>query len=156
MGKFTPDEPAAVIFAEKAWLQGALLAAVAYGAEITLFSMCLYLLIRRHLYGTNHKRTNMILLIYITIMFILSTLFYASNAQFTQLAFIDNRNFPGGPNTYEQIMFSIPIDELGNVCAIMTTWLADALLVSLVSSPYMPPFFIEHAPGLALSGHFLW
>jgi len=130
MGEFTPDEAPEVIFAEKAWLQGALLAAVAYGVELTLFAMSFYHLLKRQFSrSTSRKKVDLFFLAYITIMFILSTLFYASNAQFTQLAFIDNRNFPGGPNTYEQVMFSIPVDELGNVCAIMTTWLCDALLV---------------------------
>ena len=73
-------------------------------------------------------------------MFILSTLFYASNVQYTQLAFIDNRNIPGGPTAYELSMFSIPIDELGNVCAVMTTWLCDALIVSKSSTFIMYPF----------------
>ncbi|KAF9475286.1 hypothetical protein BDN70DRAFT_936015 [Pholiota conissans] len=143
MGEFSPQEPADVLFAEKAWLQGALLAAVAYGIEFTLFVMCFYLLLRQHQLSSQES----------------NTLFYASNAQFTQLAFVDNRNIPGGPNTYEEVMFSIPIDELGNVCAIMTTWLADALIVwrcqVIFSSSRFPIWAIMLFPYLLWLGSFV-
>lgn len=56
-----------------------------------------------------------------------------SLAEFTQLAFIDNRNFPGGPNAYENVMFAIPVDSMGNVSAALQNWLCDALLVSHVN-----------------------
>ena len=135
MGEFTPDESARDLFSEKAWLQGALLSAVAYGVELILFVMSFYLLFQQ-ISVSNNKKPKIFLLVYITVMFILSTLFYASNVQYTQLAFIDNRNIPGGPNAYELSMFSIPIDELGNVCAVMTTWLCDALIVSKSSSAF--------------------
>ncbi|EIM80872.1 uncharacterized protein STEHIDRAFT_142727 [Stereum hirsutum FP-91666 SS1] len=121
------DETSEQIFTEKSFLQGALLAGVAYGTEVTLFAMTFWHLLRTRS-GVNSKR-KYIFLAYISVIFILGTLFYASNAQFTQLAFIDNRNITGGPGVYEETSFSIPIDELGNVCAIMSTWLCDALLL---------------------------
>jgi len=159
MGEFTPDESAEIIFAEKAWLQGALLAAVAYGVEFTLFVMSFYLLLQQWRFGKTSKKINVFLLTYITVMFILSTLFYAANAQFTQLAFIDNRDFPGGPNQFEQVMFSIPIDELGNVCAILTTWLADAMIVwrcqVIFSGSRFPLWSIMIFPYLLFLGSFV-
>lgn len=122
------NETGEQIFTEKAFLQGALLAGVAYGIEMTLFMMTFWHLAMRRT-GKSLKRT-WALISYITIIFILGTLYYASNSQFTQLAFIDNRDIPGGPGVYETLFFSIPIDELANVCAIMSTWLCDASLVS--------------------------
>ena len=53
-----------------------------------------------------------------------------SLAKFTQLAFIDNRNFPGGPSAFENDEFSIPVDELGNVAFVLNNWLCDAVIVS--------------------------
>lgn len=121
------NETSTEIFTEKAFLQGALMSGVAYGTELPLFMMTFWLLWKRRSGASVVQRYAF--LVFITTIFILGTLFYASNAQFTQLAFIDNRNIDGGPGAYEETMFSIPIDELGNVCAIMSTWLCDALLV---------------------------
>jgi hypothetical protein len=132
---FSPDEPSNVIFAERTWLQGAFLAGNVLGVELTLFFMAASLLVKqaRRSDGAKRKRT-IAMLTYCAVITLLGLLFYASNTQFTQLAFVDDRNFPGGPNAYEQAMFALPIDELGNVCAIMSTWMADALIVSTTSS----------------------
>jgi hypothetical protein len=70
------------------------------------------------------------LLVFITVSFILGTLFIASLAEFTQLAFVQYRNYPGGPSAFEDEMFSIPIDNLGNVTGILIMLLTDALVVS--------------------------
>lgn len=126
------NETGEQMFTEKSFLQGALLAGVAYGTEVTLFAMTFWQLL--HTRSAINSKRRYIFLAYISVIFILGTLFYASNAQFTQLAFIDNRNIQGGPGVYEETSFSIPIDELGNVCAIMSTWFCDALLV-------IPTFF---------------
>ncbi|KAI0259602.1 hypothetical protein BC834DRAFT_962042 [Gloeopeniophorella convolvens] len=124
---YRPDETPFQIFTERAWLQGAILGAVAYGSAFTLFAICLNILVKQ----TN--RTNIKIkgafIAYITILFILGTIFMAASAEFTQLAFIDNRNYPGGPAAYENAMFSIPVDMAGNVAFVLTTWFADALLV---------------------------
>ncbi|KAI0258330.1 hypothetical protein BC834DRAFT_975244 [Gloeopeniophorella convolvens] len=124
---YRPDETSFQLFTERAWLQGAILSAVAYGSAFTLFAICLNILIKQ----TN--RTNIKIkgafIAYITILFILGTIFMVSSAEFTQLAFIDNRNFPGGPAAYENAMFSIPVDMAGNAAFVLTTWFADALLV---------------------------
>lgn len=125
---WSPDETSAVIFAEKTWLQGMILMAVVYGVELTLFTMCMQLLIQR-MTRDNRTRT-IILLVYIFVMFICGTLIIASDAQMTQLSFITERNFPGGPSAFETDEFSIPIDELGNVLISVSQWLADGLLAS--------------------------
>lgn len=92
--------------------------------------MCFYLLATQ----TNRKngRKNVPLIVYITLIVLLSTLFMGSLAAFTQLAFIDNRNYPGGPAQYMTDMFSIPVDEVGNVSFVLTNWLCDGLIVSKI------------------------
>ncbi|KAJ7653966.1 hypothetical protein DFH06DRAFT_1474624 [Mycena polygramma] len=49
--------------------------------------------------------------------------------QFTQQAFIDDRNIHGGPNAYEDAMFSIHIDMLANVTMVILTWMCDVINV---------------------------
>lgn len=62
-------------------------------------------------------------------MFTLGSLFLGSNSQFTQLAFIDDRNFPGGPSAWEVQMFSISVDEIANVSFVLADWCSTALMV---------------------------
>ncbi|KAJ7091128.1 hypothetical protein C8R44DRAFT_750620 [Mycena epipterygia] len=110
---YRPDETQAEIFSEHTWLQGAFLACVAYGMQAILFVMCVRFL------WTARKSENLSwntgLAVYVTVMFILSTLYMAGLLEFTQESFIDARNIPGGPNAYEDMMYSIPIDMLANI-----------------------------------------
>jgi hypothetical protein len=109
------------------WLQGYLLTSMAYGVVLTLFFMCFHLLLKQRT-KKNHKITCLFLL-YISIEFILGTLLMGSTAKYTQLAFIENRNFPGGPGAYEVGMFSIPVGMLGHVAFVLTNLFSDALVV---------------------------
>ncbi|KAF9045122.1 hypothetical protein BJ165DRAFT_1541013 [Panaeolus papilionaceus] len=112
-----PNFTEAELFEERTWLQGGILSAVAYGIVFTLFILNFSLLKDRTMApGTlERKRLNVALLGYVCIMFLLSTLTMASQAQMTQLGFVDNRNYPGGPGAFQKEMFSLPISNLGNV-----------------------------------------
>ncbi|KAG2159086.1 uncharacterized protein EDB93DRAFT_1117966 [Suillus bovinus] len=125
---WTPDESPQTILAEVGWLQSTVVSAVAYGIDVALYFMCFHLLFKQIITRTNYKQP-LFLLIYITVSFILGTLFIASLADFTQLAFIEDRNYPGGPSAFENHMFSMPIDNLGNVTGILIMLLTDALVV---------------------------
>ncbi|KAG1829614.1 hypothetical protein EV424DRAFT_1507195 [Suillus variegatus] len=124
---WTPDESSETLLAEKGWLQGAVVGAVAYGIEVALYFMCSHLLFQQ-MNRTNYKK-HLPSLIYIITTFILSTLFMVSLADFTQLAFIQYRDFPGGPNAFENIMFRLPVDSLGNVSGFLMIILSDALVI---------------------------
>ncbi|KAG6826140.1 hypothetical protein H0H92_000995 [Tricholoma furcatifolium] len=127
-----PDAPPGQLFAERTWLEGAIILGVAYGAELVIFIMCFTLLVQQTTRANFRK--NIALIAYISALFICSTLFIAANSEMTRLAFVDNRNFPGGPSAYEELMFSIPVDNLGNVVFVIANWLADGLMVSAPSS----------------------
>ena len=130
-----PDVPESQLYEEKTWLQGAILSAVAYGINLTLFILNVSLLKARAKLETKHdnraKRQTICLLIYVCVIFILSTLTMASQAEMTQLGFIDYRDFPGGPAAYEKLKFSSPISSLGNYCVSLMDWFSDSLLVFL-------------------------
>ncbi|KAK7059077.1 hypothetical protein VNI00_001701 [Paramarasmius palmivorus] len=49
--------------------------------------------------------------------------------QFTQESFIDGREIEGGPNVFEEIMFSLPVDMLANVIMVLITWFCDIINV---------------------------
>ncbi|KAG6848397.1 hypothetical protein H0H93_000549 [Arthromyces matolae] len=120
------------LFAERTWLEGAILLGVAYGAELVIFIMCFSLLVQQTTRFNMKKQVPLI--VYIWVLFLCSTVFIAANSNMARLAFIDNRNFPGGPSAYEQVMFSIPVDNMGNVVFVIANWLADGLMVSAPSS----------------------
>lgn len=122
-----PQETNEQIFSEHTWLQGAFLAAIAYGMQVILYSMSCYLL-AKHRNATNSTR-NIGLMIYTTILFILGTLYIAAILQFTQESFIDGSNITGGPDAYEKVMYSSPIDMLGNATMVILTWMCDIINV---------------------------
>ncbi|KAJ7680581.1 hypothetical protein DFH06DRAFT_1315334 [Mycena polygramma] len=113
---YRPDETSMEIFSEHTWLQGVFLACMAYGMVVILFFSCMHLL----LFAPARKISwwTIGLACYIGVLFGLSTLYIGALAEFSQEAFVDGRNIPGGPNTFEDIMFSIPIDMLANVTMI--------------------------------------
>ncbi|PSR72607.1 hypothetical protein PHLCEN_2v11531 [Hermanssonia centrifuga] len=109
---FKPDEDANTIFQEDTWLQGSLIMCIAYGAVATLSIQCFFMLIR----GTRRSKwlRDIPLLAFVISIFMLSTIFIGTAMQFTQQAFVDQRNFPGGPAAYEVVEFSLPIDSVAN------------------------------------------
>ena len=123
---WTPNETPDVLFTEKTWLQGAVLTGVGYGIVFTLYCMTAHALLvgRRR---SDYK--NIGWLVYITIIFFLGSIFMGACAQMTQLSFVQYRNIPGGPSEYENVEFSIPADEAGNVVFVLTNWFADGLMV---------------------------
>ena len=130
-----PNVPESQLFDSRTWLQGAILSAVAYGINLTLFILNVSLLRMRAKLETKHdiraRRQTICLLIYVCVIFILGTLTMASQADTTQLGFIDNRDFPGGPVAYEKLKFSSPINSLENYCVTLMYWFTDSLLVFL-------------------------
>lgn len=129
---YAPDESYHDLVAETEWLQGAMLSGILYGVEVTLFIICFKLLVQQ-MRRANYKR-QCILLAFITTVFTLGTLLMYSIADMTQLSFINDRNFPGGPAAYEVQMYWIPVDEVGVVAMVVGNWFMDALLVSLPQS----------------------
>lgn len=121
------NETSYQIFVEETWLLGAMISNVAYGVELTLFVQCFYLLAKQ----MNHRNSKrqISLLVFISIIFIFGTLFVGGSTKFAQQAFIEYRNFPGGPAAFEEVMFSDPVDQVANVSFIVGNWFMDAFLV---------------------------
>ncbi|KAL1736337.1 hypothetical protein FB107DRAFT_221861 [Schizophyllum commune] len=119
-----PKEDSWTLFSERTWLQGAFLATVAYGMQVVLFTSAAYLLYKR-----KKDKRNVALLVYISVIFSLGTLYMGGLLKFTQLCFIDQREYPGGPSAYEDDMFSIPVDMLANVTLVICNWLCDIINV---------------------------
>ncbi|KAH7924810.1 hypothetical protein BV22DRAFT_1129493 [Leucogyrophana mollusca] len=126
---WTPDETSVQLATETAWLQGGIITGVAYGAVLVLFAMCFESLWVRMRTKSMRSRKSVFLLIYVSAVFSLGTILFATNSQFIQLGFIDNRDFPGGPSAYIEEMFSIPENIASNVTFVLANWCADSLML---------------------------
>lgn len=84
------------VYAESAWLYGAIVTAILYGIVVVFYAMCARSLWRRIRTHDGAPRKNWFFFVYVNFIFALSTLYVASNSQITQLGFIDNRDYPGG------------------------------------------------------------
>ena len=145
---YSPQESPAELFNERTLLDGAILSAAAYGVHFALYVLTTRLLLSQLPFSSpspssssplhrtprsplsTHLKSTYVFLVYTTCLFILGTLFVVSSSRVAQLTFIDDRAYPGGPGVWAEEQFSIPINLLGNVCAILGTWFADGLLVS--------------------------
>jgi hypothetical protein len=127
---WVPDEDPQTLFSERCWLQGAVISAIAYGVNIPLYYMSFYLLIRDWNRADFDMRRRLPLLIYIAVSFLLNTTFMITLGGFSQMAFIDNRNYPGGPSAFENNMYPITINAVGNVAFVLSNWLDNSLVVS--------------------------
>lgn len=55
----------------------------------------------------------------------------------SQIIFVDNRNFPGGPAAYTSTTYSEPINLMCTAACVIGGWLQDALLVWLFCSLFL-------------------
>ena len=66
---------------------------------------------------------------YITLLFLLGSLANAIDMRMSQMIFVDNRDFPGGPGAYAVTTYTVPINILCTAACVIGGWLQDALLV---------------------------
>ncbi|KAG1730559.1 uncharacterized protein EDB91DRAFT_784285 [Suillus paluster] len=126
---YTPDESPAQLYAEKTWLAGSIMTGAGYGVVLALFWLCLRSLWHRTRVKDADYTRNCFFIVYVCVMFALGSFFMGSIFKFTQLAFVDDRNFPGGPSAWEVEMFSINVDEISNVSFVLADWCSAALMV---------------------------
>ena len=66
---------------------------------------------------------------FITILFVIGTIGDGITMFLNQDAFINHRNYPGGPGQFEIEQFALTYNAVGNVITVIGLWLTDALLV---------------------------
>ncbi|KLO13555.1 hypothetical protein SCHPADRAFT_354512 [Schizopora paradoxa] len=146
-----PDEPAATIHAEGAWLQGAFISKIFYGFIVVLSWQC-FALLRKQTNRSNYK-TKISFLAIVFAIFLFTTLHTAYDMKEIQLGFVENRNFPGGPNAYATLSHA---NTPGNIACIILQWLCDALLiwrfVMIFRGCFIPMWLIAATPIIAYFG----
>ncbi|KAK7058767.1 hypothetical protein VNI00_001391, partial [Paramarasmius palmivorus] len=113
------------IFLEQSDFAGIQLSQICYGFTIVLFFKCMGCL----LWPKHGRERNYPLAAYTFILFGLGTIFTAMNVRLMQLSFINNREFPGGPEAYSSSMFNTWRGLVPNASFIVANWMADGLLL---------------------------
>ncbi|VDC04348.1 unnamed protein product [Peniophora sp. CBMAI 1063] len=122
---YGPDEDAATIFLERTFLAGDLICGLGYGIQLVLYAAC-----ARYLWSQRHSRRHaLFLLAYTTFVFFVETIFVGVQARTVQLAYIDNRNYPGGPWTYFLSSQSLAVNVMFEATLFVITFACDALVL---------------------------
>ena len=97
------------------------------GIHFAVFAERMYHVLRRNTKGLKFK---WFLVSFIWVMFATGAINLACTTRMTQLMFIDNRAFPGGPNAWFNANYSNGANTAGNAAYIIANFFADSLLVS--------------------------
>ncbi len=103
--------------------------AIRAGVHVAVFAECFYKTCAPALSRRNTATRRVWLLLFISTLFAMGTINLACNTKMTQLMFIDNRGFPGGPNAWFFAFYSDGINTAGNASYIIANFLTDGLLV---------------------------
>ncbi|EMD39212.1 hypothetical protein CERSUDRAFT_152269 [Gelatoporia subvermispora B] len=121
----TQESPQLLWFEQTSFI-GQQLASITYGMHIIVFFTCSYYILQ----GKQERGLkNLGWLFYISALFAMGTINLATNIRFNQRAWIDERNYPGGPSAFIMQRISSPVDTLGTSAGIVGDFLADSLLV---------------------------
>ncbi|KAF7376501.1 hypothetical protein MSAN_00066000 [Mycena sanguinolenta] len=118
-------ESAATIQYERNFIAGDVIVGTAYGIQLTLWVNCALFLWKRG----KHSRLSMLLLIYMTTMLLIESLFVAVQARTVQFIYIDNRNYPGGPWTFFLASQTAAINVIFYATLFLLTFLSDLLVL---------------------------
>jgi len=122
---YGPDEDATTIFLERTFVAGDLICGLGYGIQVVMFCYC-----AQYLWNQRRSRSQaLFMLAYITVIFIIETIFVGVQARTVQLAYIDNRNYPGGPWVYFLNSQALPVNVMFEATLFLITFLCDALVL---------------------------
>ncbi|KAF7370708.1 hypothetical protein MSAN_00704000 [Mycena sanguinolenta] len=118
-------ESATTIQYERNFIAGDVIVGTAYGIQLTLWANCALFLWKRR----KHSRLSMFLLIYMTTMLLIESLFVAVQARTVQFIYIDNRNYPGGPWSFFLASQAAAINVIFYATLFLLTFLSDLLVL---------------------------
>ena len=98
-----------------------------FGVELSLFVMCFLTSVQNMKPST--MRRQLLVLSFITVVFGLGVTFMVTNNLLAQQAFVEYRNYPGGPASYMYAMFSDTVGFTNNVTWVFSNCILDAFLV---------------------------
>ena len=99
------------------------------GVHLTTFFMSGYFLLK------DKTNASWKWLLFILVLFANGTANICFNVHFNEMAWIDQRNYPGGPLAFLNEQQALPINTAGNVNLVVSVILAQMLLVSSLRTP---------------------
>ena len=126
---YAPDESQSTITQEETWLQGSFLSSFFFGIETTLCILAFLAILRRR--SPKRSRMDIILLVYIAVLFMIVAASQGSLLQWIQLGFIAQRNYPGGPSAFFNNGWSIPSALANTILVVVANWMMESLFVRL-------------------------
>ncbi|TFK47279.1 hypothetical protein OE88DRAFT_1636850 [Heliocybe sulcata] len=120
------NETESDIWFERSNIDGAIVAGVGYGVHLTLFIACFSALWTQR---TCRPRYSQAMLSYIALLSIMGTISFATNTRFNEMTFVDDRDYPGGPNAFFVSQNSLPVNILGDGTSFVAQWMQDGLLL---------------------------
>ncbi|KAJ7691018.1 hypothetical protein B0H17DRAFT_935478 [Mycena rosella] len=103
------------------------LAAMGYGIHIAVFAtVTYYILLSRSM---SASRMWIFWLGFNTLLFAMGTINLACSIRYNENAWVNDREYPGGPFSYLIEQQSLPFMTLGNVASILASFLSDGLLL---------------------------
>lgn len=79
----------------------------------------------------DRKKSGRLWLVFICCVFFMATINICCSINFNERAWIDDRNFPGGPLAFFSERQSLPVNVASIATSVITLFLADSLLVSV-------------------------
>ncbi|KAJ7430357.1 hypothetical protein B0H11DRAFT_2374447 [Mycena galericulata] len=147
-----PGESTYDLWVEQSNMNGVLLSGVAYGCRILgiLFVITFQTIL---LFLKAPKRAiPWGLIAYMSVMFILASIGFGINANFNQKTFIDDRNFPGGPNAFTVADYATTLNMVGFTAYTIMSWMADGLVLWRFTMIWNYNYWLTAFPGLMFLG----
>ncbi|KAJ6561385.1 hypothetical protein DFH09DRAFT_920938 [Mycena vulgaris] len=142
-----PGESAYDLWVERSNMNGVLLSGVAYGILFTITFQTVLLFLK-----APRKAIPWGLIAYMSVMFILASIGFGINANFNQKTYIDDRNFPGGPNTFTVEFYATTLNMVGFTAYTVMSWMADGLVLWRFTLIWSYNYWLSAFPGLMFLG----
>jgi hypothetical protein len=94
------------------------------GIQVAIYTLATY-------YGLRQNKISWRWILFNTTLFVFGTVNLATSIHFNETAWIDERNYPGGPYAFLVEQQSRPVQTVGNAASVITSTMAEGLLVSL-------------------------
>ncbi|KAK0186806.1 hypothetical protein F5146DRAFT_1143193 [Armillaria mellea] len=136
-------EPAPFLWLEQALHATVHIGAMAYGVQLAIAFLAVY-----NVLHSTKKRYVWQTITFISFIVILSTIYTACNIHFNEMAWIDERNYPGGPLAYQLEQQNQKVQTVGNVASVLLTILADLCMLWRCYVVYHNKWTVIVIPGL--------
>ncbi|KAJ7624296.1 hypothetical protein DFH06DRAFT_1059142 [Mycena polygramma] len=125
---FATQEDSESLWYEKSNYVSTHLAAMGFGIHIAVFTTVVYYTLRSR--SLNDKSRLWIFWIgFNTLLFALGTINLACSIAYNENAWVNDRNYPGGPFNYLIEQGNLPFVTLGNVASILASFFSDGMLL---------------------------